>query len=52
MRLARVFRSLTPEGALAMSDDREEPTTSEAVVMAVGSLAMCTSLLLLIASFW
>jgi len=35
-----------------MSDELQEPTSSQSVLMAVGTLAMCTTLLLLIASFW
>jgi len=35
-----------------MSDELEEPTTPQALMIAVGTLAMCTTLLLLIASFW
>jgi hypothetical protein len=35
-----------------MSDELQEPTSSQSVFMAVGTLAMCTTLLLLIASFW
>jgi len=35
-----------------MSDELEEQTRAQALFMAVGTLAMCTTLLLLIASFW
>lgn len=35
-----------------MSDELHEPTTPQSLFMAVGTLAMCTTLLLLIASFW
>jgi hypothetical protein len=35
-----------------MSDRPQEPTTPQSLVMALGTLAMCTTLLLLIASFW
>ena len=35
-----------------MSDELQEPTTLQSLFMAVGTLAMCTTLLLLIASFW
>jgi hypothetical protein len=35
-----------------MSDELQEPTTPQSLFMAVGTLAMCTTLLLLIASFW
>jgi hypothetical protein len=35
-----------------MSDELEERTSAQALFMAAGTLAMCTTLLLLIASFW
>jgi len=40
-----------PQSAV-MSDELQEPTTPQALFMAAGTLAMCTTLLLLIASFW
>jgi hypothetical protein len=35
-----------------MSDKLQEPTTPQSLFMTVGTLAVCTTLLLLIASFW
>lgn len=35
-----------------MSDPLQEPNTPQSLFMAVGTLAMCATLLLLIASFW
>lgn len=35
-----------------MADEQKEPTNPQALFMAAGSLAMCTTLLLLIAAFW
>lgn len=35
-----------------MSDKLQEQTTPQSLTMAVGTLALCTTLLLLIASFW
>jgi hypothetical protein len=44
--------SFTFQSARVMSDELQEPTSPQSVFMAVGTLAMCTTLLLLIASFW
>ena len=35
-----------------MADKPQEPPTPQSLVMALGTLAVCTTLLLLIASFW
>jgi len=43
---------LTFESARVMSNKLQEPSTQQSLFMAVGTLAMCTALLLLIASFW
>jgi hypothetical protein len=40
------------QSASVMSDELQEPTTPQSLLMAAGTLAMCATLLLLIASFW